>query len=225
MRWQAGSGIVRRAMPEQSPTGAPGIALSEAAAGPARAAPAAVPLAIPAIDTERLQLRGFELSDLADSVALWGDPRVTRHIGGRPFTAEEVWGRFLRHLGHWRLLGYGYWVVRERGTGAFVGEIGLADLHREIEPALGDRPEAGWVLSPAAQGRGFAREAVQAVLDWADVRFPGQQLVCLIDPDNAASIRVAERCGFRRAHATSYHGDPALIFERGGAGEPAGGDR
>jgi RimJ/RimL family protein N-acetyltransferase len=49
---------------------------------------------------------------------------------------------------------------------------------------------------------------------WAAVELPGQPTVCLIDPDNLASIRVAEKCGYVEAHRTTYHGDPALIFER-----------
>ena len=172
------------------------------------------PVAIPEIDTARLQLRGHRRADLADSAALWGDPQVTRYIGGRPFTEEEVWSRLLRHVGHWALLGYGYWVVCEIGSGRFVGEVGFANLHRDLEPAFGDRPEAGWVLSPSAHGRGYATEAVRAILAWAATALPGQQTVCLIDPDNSASIRVAEKCGYVQTHRTTYKGDPSLIFER-----------
>jgi RimJ/RimL family protein N-acetyltransferase len=61
-------------------------------------------------------------------------------------------------------MGFGFWVVREKSTGRFVGEVGLANFRRDIEPSLGESKEAGWVLSPWAHGKGFATEAVRAAL-------------------------------------------------------------
>jgi RimJ/RimL family protein N-acetyltransferase len=157
---------------------------------------------------------------------MWADPRVTRHIGGRPSTEEEAWARVLRYAGLWALVGFGYWVVRERATGRFVGEVGLADFRRELapplDPPLAGAPEVGWVLAPWAHGRGFATEAVRAALAWADGRAADPRLasgraVCLIAPENAASVRVAERCGFRPAGRAAYKGEATLLFERAGA--------
>jgi RimJ/RimL family protein N-acetyltransferase len=167
-----------------------------------------------AIDTERLTLRVHTLADFADSASMWGDPEVTRHIGGRPSTEEEVWARLLRYVGHWQLLGFGYWVVREKATGKFVGEVGWANFRRAMEPPLGDTPEAGWALSPSAHGRGYATEAVRAALEWADANLATPRRVCIIDPGNAASIRVAHKCGFREVARGKYKGEPALVFER-----------
>ena len=169
---------------------------------------------VPALETERLTLRGHTLADFDECAALWGDPEVTRHIGGRPSTAEEVWTRVLRYAGMWALLGYGYWVVRERESGRFVGEVGLADFRREVTPPLDGAPEAGWVLAPWAHGRGFATEAVHAALSWGDAHLAAQRTVCMISPDNAASLRVAEKCGFREFARTRYKGEETLLFER-----------
>ena len=105
---------------------------------------------VPALDTERLTMRGHTLADFDECLAMWTDPVVMRHLGGRPLTMEEMWARLLRYAGSWSLLGFGYWVVRERATGRFVGEVGLADLRRDIEPRLGGVPEAGWVLGGRA---------------------------------------------------------------------------
>ncbi|MFD2781148.1 GNAT family N-acetyltransferase [Novosphingobium pokkalii] len=91
-----------------------------------------------AIATDRLSLQAPDLSDFPDMVALWSDPDVVRYIGGRVFSDEEIWQRLLRYRGHWALLGYGYWTIRERGTGAYVGEIGFADWHRSGLPELGE---------------------------------------------------------------------------------------
>ena len=181
--------------------------------------------AVPPLDTERLTLRGHALADFAECAAMWADPVVTRHIGGRPATGEEVWARVLRYAGLWALLGFGYWVVRERASGRFVGEVGLADFRRDLTPPLDGAPELGWALAPWAHGRGFATEAVRGALAWGDAHLearasgesprPGAgRTVCLISPENVASIRVAEKCGYREAARATYKGGPTLIFER-----------
>src|ERR1700689_3125008 len=117
---------------------------------------------VPVLETERLTLRGHRLDDFPASAAMWADPIVTRHFG-KSFTEEEAWTRFLRYVGHWALLGFGYWVVEEKATGIFAGEIGFADYKRNVEPSLKDVPEIGWVLATQAQGRGYATEAARAV--------------------------------------------------------------
>ena len=171
-------------------------------------------LRVPIIETARLRLRGHDLEDAEKIAALWSDELVTRYIGGRPQTAEESWARLLRYAGHWRLLGFGYWVLEEKATGAFVGEAGLSEYRREIVPALGSVAEAGWVLAASKQGLGYATEAVLAVLGWGREHFGAAPVACMIHPDNRASMRVAEKCGFRQREIGMYKGNAALIFER-----------
>ena len=169
---------------------------------------------VPSLETERLILGAHSAGDLADSVALWSDPIVTRYIGGKRLTEEEVWTRLLRYIGHWSALGYGYWVIRERSTGHFIGEAGFADYKRDIDPPLAGRPEAGWVLRPSTHGRGYATEAVRAIVAWGEEHFRGARTVCLIAPENAPSIRVAEKVGYVEETRTTYHGEPVIIFAR-----------
>ena len=76
--------------------------------------------------------------------AMWSDPAVTRYIGGKTFSREEVWERLLRYAGTWTMFGYGFWVIREKVSGDFVGEVGFHSLHRNIVPPFGDRPELGF---------------------------------------------------------------------------------
>ncbi|WP_342362135.1 GNAT family N-acetyltransferase [Terrarubrum flagellatum] len=168
----------------------------------------------PVIETARLRLRGHRVEDAALTAALWADADVTRFIGGRPFTQEESWSRLLRYVGHWALMGFGYWVVEEKDSGAFVGEIGFADYRRDITPSLGDAPEIGWVLSPSAHGKGYATEAVNAALAWGDRHFAKRHTVCIIAPDNQASRRVAEKCGYREIRRTTYKDHPTIVFAR-----------
>lgn len=171
-------------------------------------------LLVPVLETPRLTLRGHRRDDFSDCTAMWGDPAVTRFIGGRPSTAEEVWTRLLRYVGHWALLGFGYWVVVDKATGRFVGEVGFADFKREIEPPLDGAPEIGWALAPWAHGRGYATEAVRCAVAWGETRFGAQRTVCLISPENVASIRVAQKCGYSEMARTRYKGEPTLLFAR-----------
>jgi RimJ/RimL family protein N-acetyltransferase len=170
--------------------------------------------AAPVLTTERLTLRGHRADDFTDVAAMWGDPAVTRHIGGKPLSREEAWTKFLRNVGHWVLAGYGFWLVHETASGRFVGEVGCAELRRDLTPPRGGIPEAGWVLAPWAHGRGFATEAVRAALAWTAGRVGHGRSFCLIDPGNAGSLRVADKCGFRQIAQTSYKGGPVLVLER-----------
>jgi len=169
---------------------------------------------VPVIETERLRLRGHGIGDFTDCLAMWSDPAVVRHIGGRVFSAEEVWTKLLRYAGLWSLLGYGYWVIAERESGRFVGEVGFADFRREIAPPLDGVPEIGWALATSAHGRGLATEAVRAAVAWGDGHLGGGRTMCLIHPENGASIRVAEKCGYRCLAHTTYKGQPVMLFGR-----------
>jgi RimJ/RimL family protein N-acetyltransferase len=168
----------------------------------------------PVLVTDRLTLRAPERADFEDSVAMWSDPIVTQFVGGRPSTPEESWARLLRARGLWALLGYGYWAVRETATGRYVGEVGFADFHREIEPAFYDQPEMGWVLAAWSHGQGFGTEAVRAGLAWIDRTLAPHRVPCIIDPGNAASLALARKTGFKPVTHTTYKDSPIMLLER-----------
>jgi RimJ/RimL family protein N-acetyltransferase len=169
---------------------------------------------VPLIETERLKLRGHRKEDFRDCAAMWSLPAVVRYIGGKPFSAEEVWARLLRYVGHWQWMGFGFWAIEEKATGGFAGELGFAEFKREMEPAIQGVPEIGWVLAPHAHGQGYATEAVRAVVAWGDRHFGSARTVCLIHPENLQSIRVAKKCGYQEFQRTTYKGQATIIFER-----------
>jgi RimJ/RimL family protein N-acetyltransferase len=173
------------------------------------------------LESARLTLRPHILEDFLEVESLWRDPEVTRFIGGRPSSGEESWTRLLRYIGHWAALGFGYWTVHERDSGRFVGEVGFADFHREIEPGFDGAPEIGWVVAPWAWGRGYATEAVKTALVWADARFAGARTVCIISPENRNSVAVAQKCGYAVAGTAQYRGAEVQVYERPGASPTA----
>ena len=169
---------------------------------------------IPTIETERLILRGQTAQDFPAFARMWADPVVTRFIGGVPLGEEEAWAKFMRIAGHWTLLGFGFWGIFEKDTGARIGEAGILDVKRDIVPSFHGTPELGWGLLPAVHGKGYATEAVRAIIAWAEGHFGKVRMVCIIDPGNTASLRVAHACGFRECAQTTYKGDPTVILER-----------
>lgn len=168
---------------------------------------------IPILETERLRLRAHHPDDWSDCAKMWADPLVTRYIGGQPFNKEDVWNRLLRYRGLWFTLGFGYWLAEEKSTKCFVGDVGFADFKRDIVPAL-EGPELGWAFASDFHGRGYGYEAVKAVTHWGDAHLNTKSTSCIIHPDNAPSIHLAEKCGYQRQHLTSYKGHETLVLSR-----------
>ena len=173
-----------------------------------------MPSKVPVIETPRLRLREHRIEDLDAYNALWADPIVVQYTVGVPQTPEECWSRYLRAHGHWAVAGYGYWMVEEKDTGRFVGEVGFADLHRAISPSLDGMPEAGWIISPAFHGKGYGTEAVRAIHEWGNEHFGRVRTCCIISPENEPSLRVAQKMGYRDIAQTIYHDHPVIVLHR-----------
>ena len=143
------------------------------------------------IETERLLLRDLEPSDEDALAAIFADEELMRFIGAGGVLDRDVAARMIeREREHYAERGWGQWATVERGTGRFVGVCGLIlwpdiDGHEELEVA--------YLLAREAWGMGYATEAAAASRDVGiGVR---QDLVSVIYPDNAASIRVASKIG------------------------------
>ncbi len=103
----------------------------------------------PEIETARLLLRPFRREDFPSLCRLWSRPEVAGRILGRPASPDEVWARLLRYLGLWPLLGFGYWAVTLKATGAHIGDAGIADFHRPLmPPSLVRERQAGFSIRP-----------------------------------------------------------------------------
>ncbi len=157
----------------------------------------------PVIETGRLRLRGHREDDLANVIAMWSEEVVTRFTVGRQLTEEEIWMRMLRHIG------------QEKATGTFLGEAGIAEFHRGIEPSILGIPEVGWVFASSAHGKGYALEAARAIVACGEEHFGSDRSVCIIAPENAPSLKLAAKLGYQKEADTVFRGNPALILGRG----------
>ena len=168
----------------------------------------------PTIETPRLILRPHRLDDYDDVCFLTSDPEAVRMIFQKPLSREESWHRMLRFVGHWALLGYGLLLVEERASGRVVGEVGVADFHRGLGDDFDPHPEMAWMLSHDVHGRGYATEAAGAMLRWMEAAFAPERTVCIVDPDNAPSLRVAEKLGFHPFGKATYKDKTVLKLQR-----------
>lgn len=168
----------------------------------------------PVLETARLILRPFRADDVDAQAAMMGDPVVMRHLGGHPLGREDAWRKLLNGHACWSLFGFGYWAVERRGDGAMIGQVGFADFQRDVTPSIRGLPEMGWLFAREAAGQGYATEAASAGLDWIDEALNPPETVAIIDNDNLASIRVAEKCGFDAREPALYRGEEILLFRR-----------
>lgn len=167
----------------------------------------------PIVETARLVLREHRPSDLEDRMAITGDPEFMRFVGGI-YDRQENWSRILRYVGHWAFFGYGLFAIEEKGSGRYVGNVGLAHFERGLGEDFDPFPEAGWMIAQWAEGRGYASEAMVAALEWHERSFGAARQVCMIDLGNDRSLRLAERLGFGVYREAENRGHAVLLHER-----------
>jgi RimJ/RimL family protein N-acetyltransferase len=151
---------------------------------------AAVADVVPVVETPRLRLRVPMIGDYPAYRDVFVSDR-SQYIGG-PFTDETAFADFCQGVAGWILRGAGMWTITLPGDEAPLGWIYLWQ-------EMGDpEPELGWVLTAAAEGKGFAHEAALAVLPHAVALFGAGGFVSYIDAGNVASARLAQRLGAER---------------------------
>jgi len=167
----------------------------------------------PVIETARLRLRQHRLSDLEERLPITADPDFMRFVGGA-YDRQENWSRMLRYVGHWVAFGYGLFAVEEKATGRYVGNVGLARFERGLGEDFDPFPEGAWMIAEWATGLGYASEGMAAAMAWQERTFGRSRFVCIVDPVNDASLRVAAKLGFRPYREGLNRGHPVLLHER-----------
>jgi len=146
--------------------------------------------------SDRLGFRRWRPDDLPLATRLWGDPEVTRHIGG-PLTAAAVAARLAAEIASDAQAGIQYWPIFQLGDGAHVGCCGLRPYREAI-------PELGVHILPAFWRRGLAHEAARAVIAHAFRALGARALFAGHNPENLASRALLEKLGFRYTHDELY---------------------
>lgn len=144
------------------------------------------------LETPRLLLRHQVLSDLDDLWALYCDPEITKYIPDAPRSREEAQEELEWHQhGHPKHPQLGLWATIHKASGKFIGRCGLLPWTIEERQEV----EVAYTIAREFWGQGLATEAAEAILRYGLDELKLTRLICLIDPDNVASQRVAEKMG------------------------------
>ena len=161
------------------------------------------------LETKRLLLRRFVTTDLDDLFTFYSDPDVIKYIPDAPRTREETRDELEWFLnGHPKHPELGLWATILKETGQLIGRCGLIpwtiDGQHEVEVAF--------ALSRAYWGQGLATEVARALVQYAFENLRLSRLICVIEHDNQASIKVATKIGmsFEREAKDEY--GPFLIY-------------
>jgi RimJ/RimL family protein N-acetyltransferase len=160
--------------------------------------------------TERLLLRPPGLGDAPGYRALLMHPTIgewLRPPPEQPFEAADGDAWLAEDSRHWERFGFGPWAVVERGSGDYLGRVGLKWTD------VGDRAgiEVLWAIDPPRHGEGLAGEAGATALAFAtDLGL--DDVWAMILPSNAASLRVAEKIGMERVGNVEHAGFDHLLL-------------
>jgi RimJ/RimL family protein N-acetyltransferase len=171
------------------------------------------------IESSRLVLRRIAPADLPFFTRIHGIADVVRYTGhGRPRSTEETQAWLEATLASYEELELGQLAVVRKADGVLLGRCGMSDLVIEAGAAPGAIPRAwfgraqapaglaliqerelGYTFDSAQWGHGYATEAAQCVFAYARDSLGLKRVISVIHGDNLRSLRVAERCGLRRA--------------------------
>jgi ribosomal-protein-alanine N-acetyltransferase len=161
------------------------------------------------LETKRLTFRHYVIEDLEALFAFYSDPAVTKYIPDAPRTYDETREELEWFMhGHPKSPELGLWATIHKETNQFIGRCGLIPWTIDGQEDV----EVAFALSRAYWGQGLATEAAQGIAQYAFDSLGLSRLICLIEHENQASIRVATKIGmsFEREARDKY--GPFLIY-------------
>jgi ribosomal-protein-alanine N-acetyltransferase len=161
------------------------------------------------LETKRLMLRRLIMDDLDALFALYSDPEIRRYFPEGTLTYDETkeeleW--FLNgHPAHPQL---GLWATIHKETNQFIGRCGLLPWTIEQRPEV----EVAYLLAKEYWGQGLGTEAAQAILEYGFEQLQLSRLICMIDPENQASVKVARKIGMTLEKEMEDEKGPFLLY-------------
>ena len=156
--------------------------------------------------TERLEHRAMTPSDAKAFFALNSHPEVMKHTGEPPLASIDEAREAIEGYPDFETVGYGRWACVLRESGRVIGFCGLKHL-----PEL-DAVDVGYRFLPEYWGKGLATEACAASLAFGFDELGLEEIIALVLKENAASVRVLEKCGMRKDGTIRYEGLEAIRY-------------
>lgn len=159
------------------------------------------------LKTTHLILRPFQATDVAVAAHWLTDAEIMRFMPtGQDHTQEQVAARLARYITHQDRYGYSRWLIFDRSTGEAIGDAGLLLLPET------DEVELGYRLVKSRWGQGLATEAAQAWLEYAFAHLGLTELIAFSHPNNSASVRVMQKCGFHFLRHDQVGGMEVVVY-------------
>ncbi|MEO8647903.1 MAG: GNAT family N-acetyltransferase [Acidobacteriota bacterium] len=162
-------------------------------------------------ETENFRLRQLVPDDDRRLFEICSDPETWRFMGAGPASITEVRAGIERQISdYYGRVGYGLWGIEQKYDRRLVGRCGIFLQTLDGLP----RPELSYVVDRTFWGRGIATEAAKCAIALAAARYGISSLIAVIADGNAASIRVAENCGFTISRQLSAFKDfgPVRVY-------------
>ncbi len=160
------------------------------------------------VETPRLILRVFCPDDLDAFAPIEADPEVMRFYASGPRPREWAERGVRYFMGLQEQHGFSPWAIIHKVDDQFIGFCGL--LPQTIDGQA--EVEVGYKLARAYWGQGLATEAALACRDWGFTHLEVPRLISIINPGNAASIRVAEKNRMTYDKNAVYDGKTCRIY-------------
>lgn len=161
------------------------------------------PWPVETLTTEQLTLEPLRVEHAKEMAIALADSSLYRWTGGEPEGEDALAERYARQVrgrsadgAHW----WFNWVLRDRASGAAVGYVQATVVGDLQQRSLA---EVAWVVSPAYQGQGLAREAATAVVAWLHARGV-TTVIAHVHPEHGASGAVARAIGLRPTDELVY---------------------
>ncbi|WP_329125509.1 GNAT family N-acetyltransferase [Streptomyces sp. NBC_01353] len=160
---------------------------------------------MPELRTDRLLLRRWQESDLEPWAAMNADPEVREHLGAL-LTREQSDAVVADMQAAFDERGFGWWALEARGTGEFIGRVGLDEVDEDMPfPGV----DIGWRLVRSAWGHGYATEAARACLAFGFETLGLPEVIASTTVNNLRSQAVMRRIGMTRDPADDFE-DPSV---------------
>ena len=145
------------------------------------------------LDTKRLTVRETTTGDVDEFYRIYSDPEITRYMDPlyRDIDEEKAYAaEYIKTI--YNFYGYGIWTIMLRETKEVIGRAGISlrDGHRY--------PELGFVIAREHQRKGYAEEALRAILDLAKTELEFDTIQVLVQPANIASVNLCDKLGFSK---------------------------
>jgi ribosomal-protein-alanine N-acetyltransferase len=172
------------------------------------------------IETDRLRLRPFTLTDLPALRSMRTKEEVARYLGTTALqTPEFIETRLSVYLECYRLRGFGVAAVEEKTAGSeFIGWGGLMPLefgwNDGRAAASGDDAEieVGYGFDTPHWGKGYATEVAAAWLRYGFEHAGLRRIVAVASPENRGSWRVMEKLGMRYETTEEHYGSECVVY-------------